>query len=142
MSEEENKALVRREFDEIWNGGQLEVMDEVYAADLAYHSPGSPDIHGPEGLKPVAEMLRNAFPDIRFTLEDMVAEGDMVAVRWTLTGTNQGELMGVPPTGVPVEFEGNSIIRFDGGKYAEIWSSWDVRVMWLQLGVNPPLGTT
>ena len=140
MSVEENKALVRREFDEVWNQGQLAVMDDIYTADIAYHSPGSPVIHGPEGMKLIAGVLYTAFPDMQYTIEDMIAEGEKVAIRWTLTGTHDGDLMGVPPTGVQVTFTGNTIIRFAGGKYAELWSSWDARVMWLQLGINPPPG--
>ena len=68
----------------------------------------------------------------------MVAEGDKVAVRWTLIGAHKGDLMGVPPTGVQVTLRGNSILRFADGKCVELWSSFDSRLMWLQLGVAPP----
>ncbi len=140
MSAEENKALVRREYEEVWNQGKLDVIDEIYTADFVGHIPGSPDIHGLEGIKTIANMFYTAFPDMQYTIEDMIAEGDKAAIRWTLTGTHKGELMGVPPTGVQVTFTGNTIIRFAGGKYAELWSSWDAQLMWLQLGVIPPKG--
>ena len=77
---------------------------------------------------------------MQYTIEDMIAEGDKVAVRWTLTGIHKGDLMGVPPTGVQVTFTGNTIHRFAGGKCVELWSSFDAQVIWLQLGVTPPIG--
>ena len=140
LQEEANKALIRREFEEVWNQGKLEVMDEIYAADIVFHYPSSPDIHGAEGVKPIAKMFYTAFPDMQYTIEDMIAEGDKVAIRWTLTGTHKGELMGVSPIGVQVTFRGNTIVRLDGGRYVELWSSFDSRVIWLQLGVTPPPG--
>ena len=140
VAAEENKALVRREYEEVWNQGKLDVIDEIYTADFVGHIPGSPDIHGLEGIKTIANMFYTAFPDMQYTIEDMIAEGDKAAVRWTLTGTHKGELMGIPPTGVQVSFTGNTIIRFAGGKYVELWSSWEARGMWQQLGVDPPIG--
>ncbi len=140
VAAEENKALVRREYEEVWNQGNLDVIDEIYAADFVGHMPGSPDIHGLEGNKTIANLFCTAFPDMQYTIEDMIAEGDKAAIRWTLTGTHKGELMGIPPTGVQVSFTGNTIIHFAGGKYVELWSSWEVRGMWQQLGVDPPIG--
>ena len=94
--EEENKAIVRRIFEEVWNQGKLDVIDDIYAADFVDHMPGSPDIHGPEGFKQFVNMYRTAFPDIKFTIEDQIAEGDKVVNRFTFTGTHKGELMGIP----------------------------------------------
>ena len=140
LQEAANKALLRREYEEVWNGGKLDVIDELYASNWVGHMPGRPDIHGAENIKPMARMFYTAFPDMKYTIEDMVAEGDKVAVRWDLTGTHKGELMGVPPTGVQVTFRGNSILRFADGKCVELWSSFDARSIWQQLGVAPPSG--
>ena len=136
--EAQNKALVRREYEEFWNQGKLDVIEEIYTADFVFHSPSGPGIDGLEGMKTIAKVFYTAFPDMQYTIEDMIAEGDKVALRWTLTGIHKGELMGIPPTGVPVSFKGNTIIRFAGGKYVELWSSWEARSIWQQLGVDPP----
>ena len=140
MSAEENKALIRREYDEVWNQGKLDVMDELYATDIVCHMPGSPDIQGIDGIKQIANMFYIAFPDMQYMIEDMIGEGEKVAVRWTLTGIHKGALMGIPPTGKQVTSKGGSIIRFTGGKVVEIWSGFDALVMWQQLGVTPPVG--
>ena len=140
IEKEAKIVAVRRVIEEAWNKGNLDVLDEIYTADFVGHIPGSPDIHGLEGIKTIANMFYTAFPDMQYTIEDMIAEGDKAAVRWTLTGTHKGELMGIPPTGVQVSFTGNTIIRFAGGKYVELWSSWEARGMWQQLGVDPPIG--
>ena len=140
LQEEENKALIRREYVEVWNGGKPGVIDELYAPDWVGHMPGRPDIHGTESIKQMAGVFYTAFPDMEYKIDDMIAEGDKVAVRWTLTGTHEGELMGVSPTGVQVTFRGNSILRFADGKCVELWSSFDSRVIWPQLGVAPPSG--
>jgi len=81
MSAKENKALVRRLFEEVWNQGKLDVIDEIHDAGFVKHIPGNPDIHGPEGLKQSVSMFRTAFPDVQFTIEDQIAEGDKVANR-------------------------------------------------------------
>lgn len=140
MSAEENKALVLRDLEEIWSQGKLEVIDEIFAADFVGHTPGSPDIHGPEDDKQYVTIYRTAFPDMQLTIEDMIAEGDKVAVRWTFTGTHKGELMGIPPTGVQVTMTGISIGRFAGGKFVEGWDYGDALGLMQQLGAVPPLG--
>jgi len=137
---EENKALVRRAFEEVWNQGKLDVIDEIFAADFVYHIAGSPDIHGPDGEKQFVTMHRTAFPDIKFTVEDWIAEGDKVVTRWTFTGTHKGELMGISPTGVQVTMTGISIGRIAGGKIVEVWGNADSLGMLQQLGAVPPLG--
>ncbi len=140
MSAEENKALVRRDLEEVWSQGKLDVIDEIFAADYVGHMPGSPDIHGPEEDKQYVTIYRIAFPDMQLTIEEMIAEGDKVAVRWTFTGTHKGELMGIPPTGVQVAMTGISIGRFAGGKFVEGWDYADALGMFQQLGAVPPLG--
>ena len=133
---ENNKAIVRRAYEEVWNQGKLDVIDEIFAADLVGHIAGSPDIHGPEGLKQFVTMYRTAFPDLQFTIEDQLAEGDKVATRWTSTGTHKGELMGIPPTGVQVKSTGICIARIAGGKFVETWPHSDDLGMLQQLGME------
>ena len=100
MSAQENKAVSRRVAQEIFNGGNLDLADELYAPDYVLHDPSLPeDLHGPEGIKQYAAMTLGAFPDARVIVEDQVAEGHKVVSRWTATGTHTGELMGIPPQG-------------------------------------------
>lgn len=90
-----------------------------------------------EGAKRFVEMYRNAFPDLRITVEDLVAEGDKVLTCWTARGTHQGEFMGIPPSGNRVEFTGISIDRIEGGKFVESWSNYDALGMMQQIGAVP-----
>ena len=133
---EENKALVRREIEEIWNQGKLDVIDEIFAADFILHEPVAGEVRGPEGLKQFVTMNRTAFPDFQLTIEDMFAEGDKVAVRWSWTGTHKGEFMGIPPTGVQVIMTGISIGHFTGGKIMEAWDYGDALGLMQQLGMD------
>ena len=138
MSAEENKAVSRRVAEEVFNGGNVDLVDELYAPDYVLHDPSLPeDLHGPEGIKRYAAMTLGAFPDIRVAVEDQVAEGDKVVSRWTATGTHTGDLMGIPPTGRRVEISGVTINRFSGGKIAEDWYQSDDLGMMQQLGVVP-----
>ena len=138
MSAEENKVVSRRVAQEIFNGGNLDLADELYAPDYVLHDPSLPeDLHGPEGLKQYAAMTLGAFPDARVTVEDQVAEGDKVVSRWTATGTHTGELMGIAPTGRSIEISGITINRFSGGKIAEDWYQSEDLGMMQQLGVIP-----
>ena len=140
MSAEENKAIHRRLFEEVLNQGKLDVIDEIIADDYIYHIPGSPDIHGPEGLKQYVSMGRTSFPDIKFTVDDQIAEGDKVVTRFTVTGTHKGEFMGIPPTGVQTTWTGIVIARVADGKFVEAWVNSDALGMLQQLGAVPPLG--
>ncbi len=132
-----NKDIVRRVLEEIYNQGNLDVADETFAADYIWHNVSGPDVHGPEGMKQHAIMVRNAFPDIHITAEDMIAEGDRVATRWTIVGTHKGEFVGIPPTGVQVTFTGILISRIADGKIVEEWENSDVLGLMQQLGVIP-----
>ena len=142
MSTEENKAIARRVFEEGWNQGKLDVIDEIVTSDYLLRDPSMPeDIRGPEGFKQFITMYRAAFPDIHFTVEDQIAEGDKVVTRWTGTGTHQGELMGIAATGIRGRgVTGVTIDRMAGGKAVESWNAWDVLGMLQQLGVVPPIG--
>jgi predicted ester cyclase len=140
MSTEENKANARRVFEEVFNKGNLSVVDELIATNYVGHAPGMPDFKGPEGFKQYATMNRTAFPDLRMTTEDTVAEGDKVVNRWTARGTHKGDLMGIAPTGKQVTMTGMVITRYVGGKQVEAWVLSDMLGMLQQLGVVPPMG--
>ncbi len=138
MSTEENKALDRRFTEEVWNRGNLAVVDELMSADYHEHDPTIPA--GSEGFKQFVLMYRSAFPDVNFTIEDQIAEGDKVVSRWTARGTHKGELMGIPPTGKQVTVTGIVIGRYANGKLVEGWSNYDALGMLQQLGAVPPPG--
>jgi steroid delta-isomerase-like uncharacterized protein len=126
MSAEENKAIARHADEELFNRGNLEVADELFAPNFVYHDPASgEDWHGPESVKQYATMLRAAFPDLHYLVEDQVAEGDKVVTRYTASGTHWGELMGIAPTGNRVVITGISIARIENGKIEEIWENYD-----------------
>ncbi len=137
VAAEENKALVRRLFEEVWNQWKLDVIDELFASDFVHHEPTVGEVRGPGDYKKYISILLTAFPDVQLTIEDQIAQGDKVVTRWTLTGTHKGELMGVPPTGVQVTWTGISIDRFAGGKFVESWVIADDFSLFQQLGVIP-----
>ncbi|MDP8901548.1 MAG: ester cyclase [Actinomycetota bacterium] len=138
---EENKALARRWFEELFNAQNLDVADEITAQDSVNHDPlltGLPS--GPEGSKHVVNLYHGAFPDAQITVEDAIAEGDKVVTRWTGRGTHQGEFMGVAPSGNRVEVAGITINRVSGGKIAETWNIYDALGMMQQIGAMPSPG--
>lgn len=139
MSVKENKTIVRRVI-EVWNEGNYDVWDEVYATDFVNHDPNAPDVYDREGLKQFAIAMKTGFPDLRAVIEDMVAEGDEVAKRFISRGTHTGEYMGIPPTGKEVTIKGTTIYRVSEGKVEECWWSYDALGMMQQLGVIPAAG--
>ena len=134
MSTEENKAKVRRIIEEVWNGGNLAVLDELVAPNCVFHDPRT-TFSGPEGIKRYVMMYRMAFPDVHFTIDDLIAEGERVVIRWTVTGTHKGELQGIAPTGRSVRVMGMVISRFAKGKVEEDWINFDALGLMQQLGV-------
>jgi steroid delta-isomerase-like uncharacterized protein len=141
VSAEANKALVRRSFEEVFNQGNLDAVEEIFAPDYVLHDPTSPEeIRGTEGMRRYVSMYRSAFPDTEITIEDQLAEGDTVATRWTARGTHQGELMGVQPSGNRVEVMGVTISRIEGGKIVEDWDIYDALGMMQQIGAIPEPG--
>lgn len=138
MNNEINKSILRRYFDEGWNKGRLEVLDEIVAANYVNHDPFVPGLPpGPEGLKPIFAGLRAAFADLHYTIEDMISDGDKVVTRWTMRGTHTGDLMGIPPTGKQVIIGGMQIERIADGKIVEHWRKSDELGLMQQLGVIP-----
>ena len=142
MSAEENKAVARRELEEIFDAkGNLDAAEEIYAPNYISHQPaGDEDIRGVEAIKQFAAGMREAFPDLEITIEDQIAEGNKVVTRFRTRDTHQGELWGMPPTGKEVEITNVSVCRIEGGKIAEEWTVPDRLGMMQQLGVieRPP----
>jgi steroid delta-isomerase-like uncharacterized protein len=138
MSAEENKAFVRRWYEDLFNPGNPDVADEIIAQNHAHHDPALPDVpSGPEGQKQIVDLYRSAFPDAHITIEDQMAEGDRVVTRWTGRGTHQGELMGIAPTGNRVTVTGITIDRISGGKIVETWDNYDALGMMQQIRAIP-----
>lgn len=135
-----NVELVRR-FVEAWNEADFETIDELVAADAEHHDPTDPpDLPpGPEGEKQLIRAYKSAFPDATLEIEDTVADDDRVAVRWTATGTHEGEFMGVEPTGNEVEIDGFEINRIEDGRIAESWVLFDSLGILEAIGAAPAL---
>ncbi len=124
---EENKALARRAVEELFNRGNLEAADELFAPDYILHDLASPEgeVHGPEGFKHFVGVFRTAFPNLHVTIEDQIAEGDKMVTRYTVTGNHLGDLMGLPPSGKRVTIVGAGVSRASGGKFVETWDHYD-----------------
>ncbi len=121
----ENKAKFQLLYDEILNKGNLDAFEELCAPNFVKHAiPPSPD-YGIEDSKKSVLMLRKAFPDIKYTVEDMIEDGDKLVARWSAKGAHKGEFMGIPLTGKQVTFSGIEIIRVEDGKAVEEWEELD-----------------
>ena len=138
MSTEENKAVVRRYYEEVFNKGNVEAANESVAADLVNHS-SMPGPAGIEGIKQRVAVLHTAFPDLNFTFEEMIAEGDKVAACLTARGTHKGEFFGIPPTGKQIAVKALGIYRVVDGKIVEVWGLRDHLATMEQLGVTHQL---
>lgn len=137
MTTDENKTLYRRWFEEVVNGGNLELADRLLAPDYVLHFPGVPSPVDGEGHKQLVIMFRNAFPDWRETVDDVIAEGDRVVIRVTGSGTHRGAFQGIPPTGKQVTATGVGIGRIENGRIAETWAAYDALGLMQQLGGVP-----
>jgi steroid delta-isomerase-like uncharacterized protein len=133
---EENRALVRRYFEEIWDKGNLDAIDELFTTNFVRHGPTATEgeVRGLEGFKGLVSMYRSAIPDLRVPIEDLVAEGDRVVTRWRAHGTHQGELLGNAPTGNQASVSGILIDRISGGKIEEEWVDYDTLHFMQQIG--------
>ena len=139
MGQAENKALIRMLIEEGFNGGNLSIADGNFTDDYVAHVPGVPPLPGgPDAFKKVVGMWRAAFSDIHMTIEDMVAEGDLVANRFTTKGTHSGPLFGHAATGKPFVIRGQELHRVAGGQVAETWVCDDVPSIMVQLGFLVP----
>jgi len=141
----DNKAIVRRLYEEVWNRRKLEVVSEIISPSHALHAPnisGSSSSIGPEAYKRQISLLLAGYPDLHWTIEDTIAEKDKVVVCWTISGTHKGDYMGVPATNKKISVEGITIHHITNGKIMDSYVSWDIWGMMQQLGVVPAFGQT
>jgi predicted ester cyclase len=135
----------RRLLEQSFNTGDFELIDQFVAPEALNHDPGLPaqmrDLRGPDALKRVVTMYRAAFPDVRMTVDDVIASGDKVVLRWHSEGTHRGELARLAPTGARGSVTGISIDRWQDGKIVEAWAEWDNMGLARQLGAAPPEGS-
>jgi steroid delta-isomerase-like uncharacterized protein len=138
MTAVEMKNLPRRFRDEVCSKGNMDVADEIFAADYVNHDPlDSWDPPGPEGVKRLFTLYREAFPDLEYSIEDQIVEGDKVVTRWRAWGTHTGNLGAVPPTGLRATTDGITIDRIAAGKIAESWVTWNALGFFRELGLAP-----
>ena len=135
---EANKALVRRYFEEVASGGDLALVDELFAAGYRGHHTGAGEGPAPERIKRRVGAVRAAFPDVVWTIDEQLAEGPRVATRVTARGTHRGDYLGIPPTGRSVAWSTATVHRIAAGQIVESWSSFSVLPILQQLGVIPP----
>jgi steroid delta-isomerase-like uncharacterized protein len=131
-----NKLLANRVWEEIWHQGDLKRIDDLFAADFVRHDPGR-ELHGADQNRQFITMLRTAFPDLHYTVDDQIAEGDRVCVRYRFQGTHLNAFQGMPATGKRVAYSGILIYRFVNEKIAEQWTEFDLLGFLRQLGVLP-----
>jgi len=135
---EGNLEIARRVIEEVFNRGNLDAADELVAPGAPAHDPAQmQELRGPEGVKQGAGGYRAAFPDLRIRIEEQFGDGPFVATRWSATGTHEGELLGVEPTGKQATVTGITIDRVEGGKIVETWTNWDTLGLLMQLGAVP-----
>jgi len=139
---EKLKVATRNLIEEAYNKGDLDVVDDCCAAGFVYHVPPYPDVEGTEAYKKYISDLRAAYSNLQLTIDEMIIEGDIGAMKWTFRGTHTGQspTLGIPPTGKQVTFSGCSITRFVDGKFAETWNYVDYLGLMTQLGfkIVPP----
>jgi steroid delta-isomerase-like uncharacterized protein len=141
LSTEDNKTVIRRYFEEVISAGHgVGAIDEVVAADCVFHNMPGGDMSGAEGFKQIMLGGHVSMPDLRAEVHDLVAEGDKVVARFTVSGTHLGDLMGIPPTGKRISWDGINAFRVSGGRIAEEWINEDILSMLQQAGAIPVPG--
>ena len=138
---DKNEANIRCMVDDVWNKGHVKLLDELVTPDYKDHDPVEP-VRDVQGFKDLVNKYRNAFPDCRLDIDELFQAGDRVIVRWHYSGTHRNALEGIPPTGRHVTGPGISIHRFQGGKLAESFTTWDALGLMQQLGVITLPGKT
>jgi steroid delta-isomerase-like uncharacterized protein len=138
---EKNEVVVRKLMDDVWNKGNLKLLDEILSPDHVEHDPVNPT-RGLDAAKETVKKYRSAFPDCRLTIDEIFSAGDRVVVRYTYNGTHQSTLEGIPPTGRRVTGPGISIHRFAGDRIKETFTNWDALGLMQQLGVVTLPGKT
>lgn len=140
MSTKENRALVSRIWDEVWNQGNFDAVDQIFSPNYLGHLPATSGVRGPEEFKQLVRSYRTAFPDVQLTVDDLIAQDDRVVARWTSRGTHQGEFAGIPPSGRRIEVMGISIFLVQNGQVQEEWEGFDTMGLMQQLGAVPTPG--
>jgi steroid delta-isomerase-like uncharacterized protein len=135
MTTHDNKAISRRFFEDVWNAGNLDAIEHLAAENVVLHDRDEGDVRGSEGARGLISTYRNAFPDLRFTIEEQISEGDKVATLWKAAGTHRAELMGIPPTERHSITTGVTIDRIVDGRIVESTGIWDALGLMQQLGV-------
>jgi steroid delta-isomerase-like uncharacterized protein len=136
---EQNKNLIRRIVEEVWNKKNLAVIDELYADNYVAHTPNGL-LKGRAGIRQHVTTYLSAFPDCKIAIDDILAEDDKVTVRWTATGTHRGELAGIAPTGKQITVPGSLTVRISGGKVVEEHNVWDTLKLAQQIGAVGEVG--
>jgi steroid delta-isomerase-like uncharacterized protein len=139
QSPDNNKQIVQRFMEDCWNNGRFDALSELVTDDCRIHDPVFPGLtSGAQNLRNHIESCRRAFPDLRFTIDDTIAERDEVVHQWTGTGTHNGDFLGMPPTNRRATVSGTSIYKLQGPKIVEMWSNWNLMSMMEQLGMATP----
>lgn len=134
----ENRAIARRLIEEVWNGRKLEVVDELLAPTFSNHDPNTPDLGtGPEAYKKLVNLYTTAFPDLSFSIEELISDEDTLVMRWRSSGTHKGDLGGIAPTDKRIVIEGITVSHIKNGKILDQHVSWDALGMMQQLGIVP-----
>jgi steroid delta-isomerase-like uncharacterized protein len=137
----ENKAIVRRLYEEVWNKRKIELVSEIISPSHALQAPNvAGSAVGPEAYKRQTTLFLTGYPDLHWTIEDMIAEDDKVVACWTISGTHRGDFMGVPATNKKVSVDGMTIHHISNGKIMDSYSNWDALGMMQQLGAVPAPG--
>jgi steroid delta-isomerase-like uncharacterized protein len=138
MSTEQNKATMHRVFEDVLSRGNLEIIPELIASEYRYQSPLGLEAGGPEGFRDMVVAFRTAFPDLLCIIDNILAEGDYVALHYTMSGTFRGEFAGTKPTGKRFAFPGSIFVRLTNGKEAEAIGFYDTLSFYQQLGIPIP----
>jgi steroid delta-isomerase-like uncharacterized protein len=137
----QNKVLVRRFIDEVYNQGRPEIIDELFADDYVDHTASTEQAPGPSGARQIYDVFHAAFPDLRVEIHDLVADDDLVTFRSTMSGTSKGPLMGAAPTGNRIEIASMVFLRIRDGRIVERWEQMDLLGLMLQLGIVSESGS-
>jgi len=134
----DNKALVHRWFEEVWNKGRMDAISEMMSTEAIAHGltdHAGNELRGADGFRAFAENFRKAFPDIRITVEDTVSEGDKIAARCSVQAIHSGDGIGIAATNKPMAVTGMTMVRIKDGKIVEAWNNFDFMSLFQQLGV-------
>jgi steroid delta-isomerase-like uncharacterized protein len=143
MDDANVETLVHRWFEELFNEADTAVADEILADDVRYHGPESlspTDVETPAGIGEYVEVYRQAFPDLRYDVDDVFESGEHVCARWTASGTHRSELFGAEASGEVFTVEGINVFAVEDGRITEVWSNWDTLRMARELEIVPPIG--